>query len=136
MDNYNTESYGERIAGVYDEWYPQIEPGMIEVLKELAGGGPALELGIGTGRIALPLLEAGIPVHGIDASPAMVEKLRGKPRGSEVPVTLGNFADVDVTGHYKLIYVLFNTFFALLTQDEQIRCLKNAASIWPRAVIC
>ena len=116
MDSYREETYGQRGAGVYDEWYAGHNPAAIDMLKELAQGGHALELGIGTGRIALPLQEAGVEVHGIDASEAMVAKLRKKPGGDSIPVTLGNFADVAVKGRYDLVFVLFNTFYALLTQ--------------------
>jgi SAM-dependent methyltransferase len=127
MESYQEETYGQRIAGIYDEWYSGYDPAAVETLKELAAGGRALELGIGTGRIALPLQAAGVEVHGIDASEAMVAKLREKPGGESLPVTLGNFADVAVEGHYDLIFVLFNTFFALLTQEEQVRCFQNVA---------
>jgi SAM-dependent methyltransferase len=127
MDSYQDDSYGERIAGIYDEWYAQYDASTIETLKELARGGLVLELGIGTGRIALPLQQTGITVHGIDASPAMIDRLRSKVNGDNIPVTLGDFADVGVEGQYALIYVLFNTFFALLTQEEQVRCMRNVA---------
>jgi SAM-dependent methyltransferase len=119
--------YGERVAGIYDEWYAGHEVAAVETLKQLAAGSPALELGIGTGRIALPLRQAGVEVHGIDISPAMVARLRAKPGGEAIPVTLGNFAEVGVDGQFSLIYVLFNTLFQLLTQDEQVRCFENAA---------
>jgi SAM-dependent methyltransferase len=127
MDSYREETYGQRVAGIYDEWYAGYDPAAIETLKKLAQGGRALELGIGTGRIALPLQESGVVVHGIDASEAMVAKLRAKPGGDSIPVALGDFADVAVEGRYDLIFVLFNTFFALLTQDEQVRCFRNVA---------
>jgi len=87
----------------------------------------ALELGIGTGRIALPLAERGVRVEGIDASEAMLERLRAKPRGAELHVVVGNFADVDVDREYELVYVVFNTFFALLTQEDQVRCFANVS---------
>ena len=102
----------------------------VDRLAELAGPGPALELGIGTGRVALPLAAAGVEVHGIDASAAMVERLRAKPGGEAVEVTLGDFAGVPVAsveGGYPLVYVVFNTFFALLTQDDQVRCFAGVA---------
>jgi SAM-dependent methyltransferase len=127
MDGYKEETYGQRIAGIYDQWYAGYDSATIETLKELAGGGRALELGIGTGRIALPLQELGVAVEGIDASEAMVAKLREKPGGDSIPVTLGDFADVAVDGQYALIYVLFNTFYALLTQEAQLRCFQNVA---------
>jgi SAM-dependent methyltransferase len=127
MDSYQEDTYGQRVAGIYDEWYAGYDPAAIETLKELAQGGRALELGIGTGRIALPLQESDVVVHGIDASEAMVAQLRSKPGGDRIPVTLGDFADVAVEGRYDLIFVLFNTFFALLTQEEQVRCFCNVA---------
>jgi hypothetical protein len=127
MDFYSDETYGERIASVYDEWYYELDPESIQVLSEMAHGGRALELGIGTGRIAIPLQNSGVTVHGIDASPSMVNRLHSKAGGENIPVSMGNFADVPVEGEYSLIYVVFNTFFALLTQDEQIRCFQNVA---------
>ena len=127
MDTYREDTYGERIAAVYDDWYAGVDDAAIATLHDLADGGRALELGIGTGRIALPLQESGVEVHGIDASEAMVARLRAKPGGERIPVTLGNFADVAVEGEFSLIFVLFNTFFALLTQHEQVRCFQNVA---------
>jgi SAM-dependent methyltransferase len=129
MTEYRPETYGDRIAPVYDEMYGgmfEIEP-VVERLAELAGKGPVLELGIGTGRIALPLAERGVTVHGIDASEAMVERLREKPGGAGIPVTMGDFADVSVEGQFPLIFVVFNTFFGLLSQEDQVRCFQNVA---------
>jgi SAM-dependent methyltransferase len=128
MKEYSESTYGERIAEVYDQWYSEFDQSSISTLVELSQGGRVLELGIGTGRIALPLHHAGIEVHGIDASQTMLAKLKAKPGGEKIKVTLANFADVNVEGHYDLIFVVFNTFFALLTQEEQIHCFKNAAS--------
>jgi SAM-dependent methyltransferase len=127
MDTYQEDTYGERIAGIYDDLYPDFDQAAIGTLQELARGGRALELGIGTGRIALPLQESGVEVHGIDASEAMVSRLRAKPGGEKLPVTPGNFADVAVEGQFDLIYILVNTFYALLTQEEQVRCFQNVA---------
>ena len=127
MDNYRDDTYGERIAGVYDAWYDEYDEATLATLRELAQGGRALELGIGTGRVALPLQRSGVAVEGIDASKAMIARLRSKPGGDKIPVVMGNFADVAVKGHYALIYVLVNTFFALLTQEEQLRCFRNVA---------
>lgn len=127
MEDYQEATYGDRIAGVYDELYSQLDEKSIDILAELARGGPALELGIGTGRIALPLREKGVKVHGIDASEAMLEKLRAKPGGQKIPVTLGDFVKVAVDGQFSLIYVVFNTFYALLSQDAQIDCFMNVA---------
>lgn len=128
MESYQKESYGEHIAGIYDELYATFDPAIVETLARLAGQGPALELGIGTGRIALPLAQKGVEVFGVDASPSMVERLRAKPCGSRIPVTMGDFADVPVEGRFPLIYIVFNTFFALLTQDAQVRCFENIAA--------
>ena len=100
----------------------------VAFLVELAHAGPALELAIGTGRLALPLAERGIDVHGIDASEAMVARLRSKSRGERIPVTIGDFADVPIEGRYALVYVVFNTLFALQTQEAQIRCFRNVAA--------
>ncbi len=127
MDAYREETYGERIADVYDSLYGGVEEATVEVLRELAAGGRALELGIGTGRVALPLQAAGVAVHGIDASDAMVAKLRAKPGGENIPVTGGDFAEVAMEGEFDLVYVLFNTFFSLLTQEAQVHCLRNVA---------
>ena len=127
MKNYEAATYGENISEVYDDLYSACEQSMVDTLYELAGDGPALELGIGTGRVALPLLYKGIKMHGIDASHSMVAKLRLKPRGEEIPVTFGDFAQVEVAGKFSLIYVVFNTFFALLSQEDQVRCFQNVA---------
>src|SRR5262245_23776470 len=108
--NYTEDTYGERVAEVYDEWYLAYDPAAVTTLSQLAQGGRALELGIGTGRIALPLQQAGVSVYGIDASPAMLAKLRAKPGGGNLPVTTGNFAEVEIEGKFALIYVVFNTF--------------------------
>jgi SAM-dependent methyltransferase len=124
MKKYKNSTYGDQIAEVYDEFYAEYDPVSIELLAELAGSGFALELGIGTGRIALPLIEKGIKVQGIDASEAMLSKLRSKPHGSEIEVHTGSFADFKVDKSFQLIYVVFNTFFNLQTQEEQVRCFK------------
>ncbi len=128
MNFYSDETYGERVAEVFDDWYGEYEADSIAVLAELAGQGKALELGIGTGRIALPLTAKNVEVHGLDAAPSMVARLRSKPNGDRITVSLGNFADVSVEGEYKLVYVVFNTFFALSSQEEQVRCFRNVAS--------
>jgi SAM-dependent methyltransferase len=122
MDGYDVTTYGQRVADVYDGWYPEHDGPAIDLLAALAGDGRALELGIGTGRIALPLAARGVEVHGIDASEAMVAKLRAKPGGAELPVVLGDFADVGAEGPFSLVFVLFNTFFGLLSQEDQVRC--------------
>lgn len=130
MADYDESTYGERIAEVYDGLY-EIFRGdaaeAVEFLAPLAKGRRVLELGIGTGRIALPLAQRGIKIHGVDASPAMIEKLRGKPGGAEIPVEMGNFANLKIGGRFSLVYVVFNTFFALLSQDDQVRCFTRVA---------
>jgi SAM-dependent methyltransferase len=128
MNAYTAETYGERVADVYDEWYADYDEAMIPVLAELARGRRALELGIGTGRVALPLAAQGVEVHGIDASPAMVARLHAKPDGARLPVTIGDFTEVRVTGEFDLAYVVFNTFFALPTQEAQVRCFQSVAA--------
>ncbi|NOY55206.1 MAG: class I SAM-dependent methyltransferase [Actinobacteria bacterium] len=129
MDGYEASTYGDRIAGVYDDLYAQLDPGdAVALLSDLAGAGPVLELGIGTGRVALPLRARGVEVHGVDASTAMVARLREKPGGADIPVVIGDFADVPVEGSFSLIYAAFNTFFALLTRDDQMRCFRQVAN--------
>jgi SAM-dependent methyltransferase len=98
----------------------------VEALAELAGGGRVLELAIGTGRVALPLAARGLVLHGIEASEAMVAKLREKPGGSAIPVEIGDMAEVRVQGVFDLIYLVFNTIFNLTTQEAQVRCFHNA----------
>ncbi len=128
MGSDDDRTYGEVCADVYDQWFGSCEEAAIDALAELAGSGRVLELGIGSGLIALPLAARGIDLHGIDSSPAMVAKLRAKPGGDAIPVTMGNFADVAVEGELSLIFVVYNTFFALQTQDEQVRCFQNVAA--------
>lgn len=128
MDRYRPNMSFES-AENYDEFHQRgDEAATVAFLEQLAQGGPALELAIGTGRIALPLSAQGIRVDGIDFSPAMIEKLRVKPGGEQIAVTLGDFADVAVAETYRLIYIVFNTLFNLLTQEEQVRCFENVAS--------
>lgn len=106
MKQYGPATYGDRIAGFYDERFgalPNAHP-MIETLARLAGDGCALELGIGTGRVALPLASRGVSVHGIDSSAAMVDRLHAKPGGDAIPATIGDFADIAVAGRYSLIH--------------------------------
>jgi SAM-dependent methyltransferase len=129
--DYGPSTYGDRIAAFYDEWFglPTDTGPAVEFLASMAGEGPVLELGIGTGRVALPLVGRGLQVHGIDASEAMVAKLRQKPGGDRISVASGDFANVDelVEGAFSLVFVVFNTFFALLTQDDQVRCFQGVA---------
>lgn len=100
----------------------------VDVLEEFARGGPALELAIGSGRIAVPLAARGIRVDGIDNSEAMIEKLRERPGGEEIAVTIGDFADVGVSGSYRLIFLVANTLPNLITQENQVRCFENVAA--------
>jgi SAM-dependent methyltransferase len=128
MEQFGPETYGERVADVYDQWYKPIDTAEeVALLTELADGGRALELGIGTGRVAIPLATAGVEVHGLDASPAMVEQMRAKPGGDAIPVTIGDMADVPVAGEFALVFVVFNTFFQLYSQESQLRCFANVA---------
>lgn len=132
MEGYGPQTYGDRWADVYDEYLAGLfgEPrdATVAVLVELARGGPVLELAVGTGRLAIPLAARGLEVHGIDASEAMVAKLRAKPGGDAISVTIGDFADVAVDGSFPLVFVAFNTFYALTTQDDQVRCFENVAA--------
>src|SRR5437764_3674465 len=129
MDDYvPIMSFGEIVAEIYDDIPRGDESAAVALLAELAGDGRALELAIGTGRIALPLAARGIRVDGVDFSPAMVAKLHEKPGGDELSVTVGDFADVPVEGAYRLVYVVFNTLFNLLTQEDQVRCFENVAA--------
>lgn len=127
MNEYGEATYGEQIAPIYDDLYANFDPACIELLAELAGPGPALELGIGTGRIALPLFEKGVEVLGIDASPAMATNLRAKKRGTEIEVHLGSFAEFTIERRFRLVYVVFNTFFGLLNQADQLRCFASVS---------
>jgi SAM-dependent methyltransferase len=134
MRGFDPTTYGERTADAYDRLVT-LNPGVDDwevvaagLARIAAGRQPVLELGIGTGRVALPLVGHGLEVHGIDASPAMVAKLREKPGGDAIPVAMGDFADVAVDGRYPFICLVFNTFYALLTEDDQRRCLRNVAA--------
>jgi SAM-dependent methyltransferase len=129
MNNYQpTMSFDEEAASKYDQNTQRgDEAEAVAFLQALARGGPAMELAIGTGRIALPLAAAGVEVEGIDISPAMIARLRAKQGGEKLKVVTGNFADLSVEGSYRLIYVVFNTFFNLVTQEEQVRCFVNVA---------
>jgi SAM-dependent methyltransferase len=132
MADYEHATYGDRIAAVYDQFHShspvtRFTDATVEFLASITGKRRVLELGIGTGRIAVPLAGKGLKVFGIDASEKMVEKMREKPGGDTIPVVFGNFADVKIGGQFSLIYVVFSTFFALLTQEEQVRCLQRVA---------
>lgn len=121
------KSFGEDSAGRYDDALRGDEAETVACLERLARGGPALELAIGTGRIGLPLAACGIRVDGIEQSEAMIARLRAKPGGDQLAVTRGDMADVAVSGSYRLVFLVFNTLFNLLTQDDQVRCFENVA---------
>ena len=125
--------FDERVAARYDEsaaemFEPAVVDPAVDFLVELAGERRALELGIGTGRIALPLAQRGVPVHGIELSKAMVARLRAKPGGEEIGVTIGDFATTTVDGTFSLAYLVFNTIMNLTTQAEQVACFRNVAA--------
>jgi SAM-dependent methyltransferase len=125
--------FGEEVAAEYDEasadlFTPEAIDPVVDFLAELAGDGRALELGIGTGRIALPLAERGVQVHGIDLSEAMVERLRAKPGADKIGVTIGDFATAKVDGTFTLAYLVWNTIMNLTTQDAQVACFENVAA--------
>ncbi len=126
------DHFGERVAARYDDDPVMFDPAVVgptvDFLAGLAGSGAALELGIGTGRIALPLVERGVRVRGIDLSEAMVARLRAKPGAEEIGVTIGDFASTVVEGTFSLAYLVFNTIMNLTTQDEQVACFQNVAA--------
>ena len=120
--------YGDRWAAVYDDHHAHVDPGpAVEFLAGLAGDGRVLELAIGTGRVALPLATRGISVEGVDASAAMVERLRAKPGGDSIPVAIGDMAQVPVGGRFRLVYLVFNSLFGLLSQARQAECFASVA---------
>jgi SAM-dependent methyltransferase len=125
--------FDERVAASYDAsaaemFDPAAVDPVIDLLVETAGGGRALELGIGTGRIALPLAQRGVPVHGIELSKAMVARLRAKPGGKDIGVTIGDFATTTVDGTFSVAYLVFNTIMNLTTQAAQVACFRNVAA--------
>jgi SAM-dependent methyltransferase len=125
--------FDERVAARYDEssadmFDPTVVDPVVDFLAQLADGGPALELGIGTGRIALPLAQRGVPVHGIELSEAMVARLREKPGGEDISVTIGDFATTSVSHSFSLAYLVFNTIMNLTTQEAQIACFLNVSA--------
>ena len=119
----------DRIAARYDEIHAHLPypHSAVDTLARLTGRGRALELGVGTGRVALPLAALGVEVHGVDASEAMVAELRRKPGGLDIPVTMGDFAEFSLDARYDLVFVVFNTFFSLPSQEAQMRCFGTAA---------
>jgi SAM-dependent methyltransferase len=128
-----SDHFGEPVAARYDEssaemFEPAVVDPVVDFLAGLAGDGAALELGIGTGRIALPLARRGVRVHGIDLSEAMVARLRAKPGAERVGVTVGDFATTTVDGTFSVAYLVFNTIMNLTTQDGQVACFRNVAA--------
>ena len=122
--------FDANVVATYDDdvdGSPAAVDPVVNLLAELAGDGRALEFGIGTGRIALPLANRGTEVRGIDLANAMLAKLAQKPGGDRIPVTQGNFATASCNGLFALVYLVFNTIMNLTTQDEQVRCFQNAA---------
>ena len=124
--------FGERVAASYDDpsdrmFQPELIEPAVSMLAGLAGRGRALELAIGTGRIGLPLARRGVPVHGIEMSRAMVARLRAKPGGEAIPVTIGDMATTRVDGVFTVAYLVFNTINNLTTQEAQIACFRNVA---------
>ena len=125
--------FDEAIAARYDEdsahmFRPEVLGPAVDFLAGLAGDGAALELAVGTGRIALPLCERGVPVHGIDISEPMIDRLRRKPGAERVGLTVGDIASTRVEGRFRLVYLVFNTLSNLTSQDEQVACFRNAAA--------
>jgi SAM-dependent methyltransferase len=122
-------AYGDQVGGDYDRVYaPVLDTGHeVERLAELAGDGPVLELGVGTGRLALPLAARGLEVHGVDSSAAMLDRLRAKPGAEHLHLVEGDFTDVDLGGEFALVVLAFNTIYALPSQEAQVECFANAA---------
>jgi SAM-dependent methyltransferase len=124
--------FDERVAERYDDdteiFDPAVVDPVVDFVAEIAGGGRALELGIGTGRIAVPLAQRGVPVHGIELSKAMAARLRAKPGGEDIGVTIGDFATSRVDGTFSVAYLVFNTIMNLTTQAAQVACFRNVAS--------
>lgn len=128
MKNFDpVASWNATVASGYDNHVRGDEEAAANFLAEYAAGSEALEFAVGTGRIAFPLLEKGIRVDGIEASPQMVERLRAKPKGLEIDVTIGDMSVTSANRQYKLVYLVYNTIFNLLTAEDQIRCFENAA---------
>jgi SAM-dependent methyltransferase len=129
MGQYEDKTYGAKWAPYYDSIYQDVEDSIIDLLQGYAGSPPrALELAIGTGRVALPLVDRGVEVIGIDVSEEMISKLREKPGGEAVKIAVGDFADVTVEGVFPLVYLGFNTLFALPTQERQVSCFQNVSA--------
>ena len=135
-DGYGADTYGESFADVYDDWYADVSDvdATVATIARLAGDGPVLELGVGTGRLAIPLAAAGVRVVGVDASPSMLRLLADKPGADAVTVVLADMAhlaegpgaeEIAAAGPYTVAFAAFNTFFNLATPDDQRRCLEG-----------
>ena len=123
---FDPSAYGRARSSDYDDLYAELDPTTaVDLLADLAGDGPVLELGIGTGRLALPLAARGLEVHGIEGSPEMASALRRKPGGQDIPVVVGDFAEVSAGTGFSLAVLAINTVFALPSQDAQVRCFRN-----------
>lgn len=136
MEGYDASTYGDRFADVYDDWYADVTDAAacaarVAALAAERGGGPVLELGVGSGRLALPLVERGLEVHGVDASAAMVARLRAKPGGDRVQVTVGDMAELPLVDPpaFSVVLVAFNTICNLATEDEQRACLARVSEL-------
>jgi SAM-dependent methyltransferase len=131
VESLRPESYGEAFADVYDDWYGDISDvdATVATLVTMGGAGPFFELGIGTGRIALPLAATGAEVHGIDASPAMLRALAAKPGSEALRVICADMADLSVDGEFRVVFAAFNTFFNLSSEAAQRRCINRVAEI-------
>lgn len=135
--DFGPDSYGERLAGIYDEWVVRLQDDTDKTVAYLAdlakrvgaatGNSELLELGVGTGRVALPLAAANFSVTGIDASASMLEQLAAKADGDRVKAVLGDFTDLPISGPFGVVYIVFNTLLSLASQDEQVRCIRSAA---------
>jgi SAM-dependent methyltransferase len=125
---FDAAAYGRSAAHDYDELYAELDPSTAaETLADLADGGPVVEFGIGTGRLALPLARRGLVIHGIDGSPEMAALLQRKPGGEDIPVVIGDFSEVTVGNDFGLVILAFNTIYALPSQEAQVACFRNAA---------
>ena len=129
MQGYTESSYGDGFADVYDDWYPVISDvaATTDVLRELAAGGRALELGVGTGRLAIPLARTGVEVHGLDSSELMLQRMEAKPGGDAVRRHVGDMVDDIPEVPFALVFAAYNTFFSLLTPERQQACFHQVA---------
>ena len=137
MDGYEASTYGQGFADVYDEWYADVSDidatvAGVAALARSCGGGRVLELGVGTGRLALPLAAQGFAVTGIDASAGMLDRLRAKPGAEQIETVLGDMAELPVDGRYGVVFAAFNTFFNLTSEAAQRACLRRAAAVLER----